>query len=93
MDARQVKADAQLVEMLSRLPWEGFAPGTERGDTKAKEDIWFEEEQFKKLAADLESKTSAMTKAANTGDIKALKVAFEQTREVCTACHKAFRKK
>jgi cytochrome c556 len=92
-DAKQVKSDAQLVETLSRLPWEGFPPGTERGDTKAKEEIWFEEERFKKLSTDLESKTSALAKAAETADLKKIKLAFEQTRDACNVCHKEFRKK
>lgn len=92
-DAKQVKSDAQLVEILSRLPWEGFAPGTERGDTKAKEDIWFEEDRFRKFGADLELKTSALAKAAETGDVKKIKLAFEQTRDACNTCHKEFRKK
>lgn len=92
-DAQLVKNDARLVETLSRLPWEGFTPGSDRGDTKAKEDIWFEEDRFKKLGAELESRTSALTKAAETADIKKIKIAFEQTRDTCNACHKEFRKK
>lgn len=92
-DAKQVIADAKNVELLSRLPWEGFVPGSERGETKAKEDIWFEEERFKKLSNDLETKTSQLSKASETGDLKRIKLAFEQTRDTCNSCHKEFRKK
>jgi len=92
-DARQVGVDARTVEFLSHLPWEGFVPGSERGDTRAKEDIWFEEDRFRKMATDLELKTRNLTLAAETGDLKKLKPAFEQTRDVCNACHKDFRKK
>ena len=92
-DGKQVMADAKNVELLSRLPWEGFVPGSERGETKAKEDIWFEEERFKKLSTDLELKTTALARAAETGDLKKIKLAFEQTRDVCNLCHKEFRKK
>ena len=49
-DPVMVAKDARLVEELSRLPREGFAPGTEHGDTKAKEEIWLDEEHFKRLA-------------------------------------------
>lgn len=92
-DARQVAVDARTVEFLSHLPWEGFVPGSERGDTRARDDIWFEEDRFKTMAADLELKTRNLTLAAETGDPKKLKLAFEQTRDVCNACHKDFRKK
>jgi cytochrome c556 len=92
-DANAVIADAKKVEYLSRLPWEGFVAGSERGDTKAKEDIWLEEDQFKKLAKDLEVKTTNLVKVAELKDPKKLKTAVEQTRDVCSACHKEFRKK
>ena len=92
-DARQVAADAKIVEALSHLPWEGFAPGTERGDTKAKEEIWLDDEQFKKLQKELQGKTADLSRAAESGSLSSLKAEFSLTREVCNACHKEFRHK
>jgi cytochrome c556 len=92
-DPNAVIIDAKKVEYLSRLPWEGFVAGSERGDTKAKDDIWLDEEQFKKLAKELEVKTTNLVKEADLKDLKKLKVAFEQARDICSACHKEFRKK
>ncbi len=92
-DAAQVAKDAKLVDELSRLPWEGFVPGSEHGDTKAKEDIWLDEDHFKRLAADLQTRTATLSKAAATGQMAPLKSAFESTRNACNDCHKAFRKK
>ena len=92
-DPNAVIADAKKVEYLSYLPWEGFVAGSERGDTKAKDDIWLDEEQFKKMAKDLEAKTSNLVKVAELKDSKKLKIAFEQARDTCNACHKQFRKK
>ncbi|MEY2952583.1 MAG: hypothetical protein RLZZ401_670 [Pseudomonadota bacterium] len=90
-EADRVRHDAQIVETLSRLPWEGFAPGTERGDTRAKEDIWLDEDQFRQLAATLQQKTAALSAAAASGDLGRLKAAFSSTRDICNACHKQFR--
>ncbi len=92
-DAKQVLEDAQNVAWLSRLPWEGFIAGSEHGDTRAKEDIWLEEEAFKKQAGTLETKATLLVKAAESGDLKKIKLAFEQTRDACNTCHKEFRKK
>lgn len=92
-DAKATIADAKVVEYMSRLPWEGFVPGSEVGNTKAKEDIWLDEEKFHKLARELETKTTALTKAAETNDVKKFKVAFENARDTCSACHKEFRRK
>lgn len=91
-DARMVAADAQMVEILSRLPWEGFAPGSERGDTRAKDDIWLEEDRFKQLAQDLQRQTAELSRVASTGDLGRLKSAFMQVRDTCNNCHRAFRR-
>ena len=84
--------DARGVEFISRLPWEGFVPGSERGDTRAKDDIWFEEDRFRKLAIELQSRTAALAKAAETGNLQKLRGAVDDMRDTCTRCHKAFRK-
>lgn len=41
-DRNGVLQDAKTVEMLSKLPWAGFVPGTEYGNTRAKPDIWLD---------------------------------------------------
>ena len=45
----EITEAAQLVETLSALPWLGFAPGSEYGATRAKDDIWLDEERFQEL--------------------------------------------
>lgn len=92
-NAKAVIADTKTVELLSQLPWEGFAPGSEKGDTKAKEDIWLEEDKFKLLAKKFQEQATQLAKVGQTGDLAALKVAFEKTRDTCNACHKEFRHK
>ena len=91
-DAAKTLADAKAVEYLSRLPWEGFVDGSDRGDTRALADIWLEEDRFKKMALDLEARSSALKVAAETRDLKKIKQAFGPMRDACNACHKAFRK-
>ena len=86
-----VAADAQLVETLSRLLWVGFAPGSDSGKTKAKPDIWLEEEKFVRLGDDMQAKVSALRVSTQDGDLSKVKLAFEQARDSCQACHKAFR--
>lgn len=91
-DAKLMAQDARTVELLSKLPWEGFVEGSERGDTRAKDDIWFEEDKFNRYANDLQAKTTAVTAAAESGDLKRFKTAVSQMRDACNTCHKAFRK-
>lgn len=91
-DAKLMAQDAKTVELLSKLPWEGFVEGSERGDTRAKDDIWFEEDKFKRYANDLKTKTAAVTVAAESGELKRFQAAVRQMRDACNTCHKAFRK-
>lgn len=91
-DAKLMAQDARTVELVSKLPWEGFVEGSERGDTRAKDDIWFEEDKFKRYANDLQIKTAAVTVAAESGDLKQFQAAVGQMRDACNTCHKAFRK-
>jgi cytochrome c556 len=92
-NASAVASDTKTVEMLSQLPWEGFAPGSEKGDTKAKEDIWLDEDKFKLMAKKFQDQATNLSKVGQTGDLALLKTAFNQTRDACNACHKEFRNK
>ena len=83
----------KMEEEATKLSYEDPALKPIKSEIKVAEDIWFEEERFKKLAAELESKTSNLAKVTETGDLKKIKVAFEQTRDTCNTCHKEFRKK
>ena len=82
---------ARLVEMISKLPWTGFAPGSDSGNTKAKPDIWLEEERFKQLAERMQGEVSRLHAATQTRDLRIIKAAFGRARESCQACHKVFR--
>lgn len=91
-DARLTTADARAVALLSQLPWEGFIEGSERGDTRAREDIWLDEDKFKVYAADLQGQSSKLVTVAEAGDLKRFKATLVEMRNTCSACHKAYRK-
>jgi cytochrome c556 len=91
-DAKLMAQDARTIELLSQLPWEGFVEGSERGDTRAKDDIWFEEDQFQRYAKELQAQTTTVTTAAESGNFDKFKAAVGKMREACNTCHKAFRK-
>ncbi len=91
-DVKRMIQDARTVELLSKLPWEGFVEGSEHGDTRAKDDTWFERDRFDRYANELQAKSVRVTAAAESGDLKQLSNAVGQMREVCNGCHKVFRK-
>ena len=46
-DAKMAADNAAIAEGMSRLPWAAFGEGTDKGDTKAKPEIWMEQAKFK----------------------------------------------
>jgi len=91
-DAKVAAENAELVATLSKLPWAGFGPGTDKGgNTKAKAEIWTEQAKFKDLGDKLAAEATKLSAAAKTGNIDNLKTAFGATAAACKACHDVYR--
>lgn len=91
-DAKVAAENADVVAAMSKLPWAGFGPGTDKGgNTKAKPEIWAEQAKFKDLSDKLVAETTKLSAAAKTGNIDTLKTAFGSAAASCKACHDAYR--
>ena len=90
-DAKAATDNAQLVNDLSRLPWAGFGPGTDKLSPKAKPEIWTEQAKFKEHGDKLAGETGKLLAAAKTNNLDNLKAAFGSTAATCKACHDAYR--
>jgi cytochrome c556 len=88
-DAAAATANAEVVAMISKLPWAGFGPGTEGG--KAKPDIWKEQAKFKELNERLMAETEKLAAATKAGNLDAVKAAVSSVGETCKTCHDTFR--
>ena len=49
-DAKAAADNADVVATLSKLPWAAFGEGTDKGDTRAKPEIWKEAAKYKEAA-------------------------------------------
>jgi cytochrome c556 len=85
--------NAEVVELMSKMAFDGFLQGTEQssGATKAKPEIWKEWDKFKKSQGDLQAATAKLYEASKSGDAKAIQAAFGQAGQACKACHDAYR--
>lgn len=92
-DAKVAADNAEIVAAMSKLPWAGFMPGTDKGNTKAKPEIWTEQAKFKEYNDKLQAETTKLAAASKTGNLDSLKTAFAATADTCKACHDAFRNK
>jgi cytochrome c556 len=92
-DKDAVVRSAELIEVIGKLPYEAFTPGSDLLESKAKPSIWKEEAKFKQLAADMQSETVKLTAAAKTGNLDNIRTQFRATAKSCDACHDAYREK
>lgn len=91
-DAKVAAENAALVETMSKLPWDAFGPGTDKGDTRALPAIWTEQAQFKAGADKFQAEAAKLNAAAKTGNLDAIKTAFGAVGQTCKACHDSYRK-
>jgi len=91
-DAKVAADSAAVADFLARLPWAAFAEGTDKGDTRAKPEIWKEPAKFKEYADKMQAEMSKLATAAKTGNLDSIKTAVSATGGTCKTCHDAYRK-
>ena len=91
-DAKVAADSAAVAEYMSKLPWAGFGEGTDKGETKAKPEIWKEPAKFKEYADKMQAEMSKLAVAAKTGNLDSIKTAVSATGGSCKTCHDAYRK-
>lgn len=89
----EVAKNAALAEEMSKLPWDGFVAGSDKGNTKAKPEIWTDAAKFKSAADKMDQEMSKLAQTAKSGDLNAVKAQFGATGKACKGCHDDFRKK
>jgi cytochrome c556 len=92
-DAAAAAANADVVASLAKLPFAGFTPGTDSGDTKALPEIWLDAEKFKAGQQKLQDDLAKLAAAAKAGNLDQIKAAVGETGKTCKGCHDHFRKK
>ena len=91
-DAKAAAENAELVVALAKLPWAALGEGTDKGDTRAKPEVWKEAAKFKEASDKMQAEVGKLNVAAKAGNVEALKAAFGPAAASCKACHDNFRK-
>lgn len=92
-DAKVAADSAAVVEVMSKLPWTAFGEGTDKGETKARAEIWTDAAKFKDAQDKLITESAKLAAASKTGKLEDLKLAFGATAGACKNCHENFRAK
>ena len=91
-----IQSSAALAEVMSKLPFEAFIPGTETGGTpptKAKPEFFKDTDKVKNLAEKMQTEVAKLNVVAKGGDAAAIKAQFGEVGKSCKACHDDYRSK
>ena len=91
-DAKAAADNAEIATAMSKLPYAGFIDGTDKGDTKAKPEIWTEQDKFKAAATKMQDAMEKLNVAAKTGNVDTIKAAAGTVGQACKGCHDTYRK-
>ena len=90
-DAKTFQMRANNAAVLSKMPWEAFYAGTDKGDTSALASVWSDKDTFMQKANAFAEYADKLAVAAQSGDPKVIKPAFGAWAKGCKDCHKSFK--
>jgi cytochrome c556 len=88
-DAKSAQASANVLAMLSHLPWDAFPAGSEGGKSNVKGDPWKNAAEFKQLSEKMIAEVAKLPEAAASLD--SLKKQLGPTGSSCKNCHDKFK--
>lgn len=91
-DAKVAADSAEIATSMSKLPFVAFGAGTDKGDTRAKAEIWSESDKFNAGASKMQEELVKFNVAAKTGNVDTIKAAVGEVGKTCKGCHDAYRK-
>lgn len=91
-DAQAAARHGDVIALVSHLPFNGFAAGSDKGDTRAKAEVWSEQAKFRAAAEKMQTEVGKLAAAAKTGSLDNVKATFGAAAGTCKACHDDFRK-
>jgi cytochrome c556 len=91
-DAKAAAENADIAAAMAKLPWAAFTDGSDKGDTRAKPEIWKDSAKFKEASDKMQAEMVKLSAAAKAGNVDALKTAFGPAAATCKGCHDNFRK-
>src|SRR5438445_687509 len=94
-DANVVQRNAGYLDVLDKMPWDGFDPSTKNVTVKtaALPAIWNEPAKFKEAQERLQSEVSRLVSVSKGGDEGAVKAQIGAIASACGNCHDNFREK
>ena len=91
-DAKVAADQIEIVAMLNRLQFAAFIDGSDKGNTRAKPEIWAEKDKFTAAINKSQEDVGKLVAAGKTGSLDQIKAAAGTVGQSCKACHDAYQK-
>lgn len=91
-DAKAVQANAEVLSVIAKLPWDAFPAGSNVGKTEAKPEVWSQPDKFKSGGQLLIDNVAKLDTAARAGNLDQIKAAAGEVGKSCKACHETYKK-
>ena len=91
-DATVAADQTEIIATLNRLQFAAFIDGSDKGNTRAKPEIWSEKDKFNAAIAKSQEDVLKLAAAGKTGSLDQIKAAAGAVGESCKACHDAYQK-
>jgi cytochrome c556 len=92
-DAALVAHNAAFLDVLDKMPWDGFAASTKDVKSAALPAVFTDTAKFKEAQERLQSEVSKLVVISRTGDEAAVKAQLGAVGKSCGGCHENFREK
>lgn len=87
----QLKLHADSIVEISNKIGVLFPEDSDFGDTRAKEEVWSKEKEFKEALKTNQQAATDFSKTVASGDKVALADSFKKLSDSCKSCHEKFR--
>ena len=85
-------AHAVSLNRLAVMTADIFPAGSGGDTSRAKDEIWEDEEEFKAVVTAFQDASSELLESVYTGDLNAIQDAIGSVGRTCSGCHRPFRK-
>jgi cytochrome c556 len=92
-DAAIVSRNAGYLDVLIRMPWDGFDPSTKDVKSGALPEVYADPAKFKSAIDQIYAEMSKFQATVKTGNEADIKTAIIDLNKVCNSCHDTFRQK
>ena len=92
-DAALVTRNAGYLDVLIKMPWDGFDPSTKDVKSRALPEVYADPAKYKAAIDHMYAEMSKFQSTVKTGNEANIKTAIVDLNKACNSCHDTFRQK